>query len=491
MTKPGHSLYIFNTRLEKSTGWNDIGPAPPPYSAGPAASINDETPTPFQMAPALYLDRYDWKEKVQITQMRQEVRKAQETLQQLLSQRNRLLASAKGNKPLILAPTVGAETESQETSSSERKAILLQTVARMEELVDTVDDPARRQSQLALIEKLKAIISLMQSEVCKIQTQLLAAQEKIQKAREFGSDKIGPYDLQAVIMWNGFLGRDSSYAYVRSGSSKADLDGTSVENPKWWKVGDGSVFEVSFDAVLADKTGIYSPGGGSIVQLYTRAQEGEASQNLQASIPQAMLDALQLDNGTFLEEAKREAQTSTEAESTMPNEGVALQGEPVSASADDAGDVTMHSEEPPNADYQLTPTAGDIGPQTEEPLNLRGGASRRRSSISSETGSVASTSRVRLDDLNDDNDSETDEELVELGFPVKMSKAFKVVKDVGKVGGKPVSQKQYHHDDPKSAARANAMGFSFLSPIRLGSILHFHWMLIWQHAPPVKVAWSF
>ena len=74
-------------------------------------------------------------------------------------------------------------------------------------------------------------------------------------------------------------------------------------------------------------------------------------------------------------------------------------------------------------------------------LGLKGGgASRRRSSISSNTSSVASTSRVRIGDIEDDLDDGTDDEAgdaVELGFAEKMKKGFKVVKDVGKIGGKP------------------------------------------------------
>lgn len=75
------------------------------------------------------------------------------------------------------------------------------------------------------------------------------------------------------------------------------------------------------------------------------------------------------------------------------------------------------------------------------PLRLSGGSSRaRRSSISSDTGSVASTSKVRIgDEASDDEEYDEDaEETVELGFAVPLKKGFKVVKDVGKIGGKPV-----------------------------------------------------
>ena len=91
------------------------------------------------------------------------------------------------------------------------------------------------------------------------------------------------------------------------------------------------------------------------------------------------------------------------------------------------------------SDVQMQSTSNEpssVAPS--EPLDLRGGGSvRRRSSISSNTGSVASTSKLRIEDDPDDEDEDDSEEAIELGFAVKMKKAFKVAKDVGKIGGKP------------------------------------------------------
>ena len=48
---------------------------------------------------------------------------------------------------------------------------------------------------------------------------------------------------------------------------------------------------------------------------------------------------------------------------------------------------------------------------------------------------------MKIGDFEEEQDSDDGieaEETTELGFPIKLKKAFKVVKDAGKIGGKPV-----------------------------------------------------
>ncbi|KAG9102524.1 hypothetical protein FRC07_010216 [Ceratobasidium sp. 392] len=66
-----------------------------------------------------------------------------------------------------------------------------------------------------------------------------------------------PYDLRAVIIHDGLLGRAHLFSYVR----RAD---------KWWKVVDSTVSEVSEETVLSDSAGVHL-GAGVVCLLYASA----------------------------------------------------------------------------------------------------------------------------------------------------------------------------------------------------------------------------
>lgn len=265
---------------------------------------------------------------------------------------------------------------------------------------------------------------MIQGQIQKLNNDIAQIRKQISVSREFDRKEVGPYELRTVVMWNGFMGRDSMYTYVCSGMSSAEIGDQTIHNPKWWKVGGEDVFEVSKDDVLNDVTGIHMLGGGSIAQSYVSAQD--ADDMSAAGIPEVLVQAIEADNAAYLGEVEENArkQAVTQPAPTS-GEGMAMDVTPMENKND-----SMQTDEP-------APMA--ISAPSKETLNLKGGASRRRMSTSSDAGSIASTSRVRLDDWDDEEGSESYVETVELGFPVKLKKAFKVVKDVGKIGGKPVS----------------------------------------------------
>lgn len=382
---------------------------------------------PFKVEPVLYLDRYAWKNREQVMEMRRNIRAGQEQLHKLLAQRERLLTSSKNGKPLVTVPTTteNGDMGQNEVKSTEGKAVLQQAIARLEELADTVEDSDRQKSQAILVQKLKAIVTMMQGQIQKLNEEIAQTRQQISASRELGKQEIGPYELRTVVMWNGFMGRDSMYTYVRSGTATAEIDGQTIKNPKWWKVGGEEVFEVSKDDVLNDVTGIHMLGGGSIAQSYVSVQDSD--EMAATGMPDVLVQAIEADNATYLAEVEKNApKQDVNPVTTTDGEGMAMDAAPANNKDD-----TMQTDEPATAVTTIEPI--------KETLNLKGGASRRRMSISSDTGSIASTSRVRLDDWDDEEGSEGYVETVELGFPVKLKKAFKVVRDVGKLGGKPVS----------------------------------------------------
>lgn len=390
----------------------------------------EEIPAPFKVQPELYLDRYDWKNRKEVMEVRRQVRASQEQLAKLLMQRERLVASSMPGKQLVTPLSVSDKKDSDEPTNvvaGDAKSVLQLAIAKLEELSATIQDPDREKSQNSLIEKLKAIVALLQDQIHNVNHEIAQIREQIFKTREFDKKEIGPYQLRTVIMWNGFMGRDSIYTYVQSGTATAEIDGSPLKNPKWWKVAGDGVFEVSKDIVLNDVTGIHMLGGGSIAQSYVVAQEGEEEVTA-GSIPEQLLQAIEADNAAYLAEVGKPTPVPP-ADATS----AATDGQGTAVAPTETKDEIMQTDEEPN-NKATTAQANTVT------LHLRGGTSRRRMSVTSDTGSIASTSRVRLDDWDDDDDA-SDEflESVELGFPVKMKKGFKVVKDVGKIGGKPVS----------------------------------------------------
>lgn len=268
---------------------------------------------------------------------------------------------------------------------------------------------------------------------------------------------MGPYNLRSVVYWKGLPGRESIHTYVQAGTKQISVEGKEVEEERWFRITDALVEEVSKHDALNDPSGAYMPGGGSLVHGYTkREKETEAVQG-GSRVGDFLAQALDEDNARVEEELRAAAakQANAAEPGSTPNtatidaipmveDSTVLEAPAKSIDAD----VQMVNDSPD------TPTPAQV---LSEPLRLAGGASpglvpgtqggarRRRSSISSDTGSVASTSKVRIgDDDGADGDDVSDEgeeaELVELGFAEKMpKKGFKVVRDVGKIGGKPVS----------------------------------------------------
>lgn len=161
--------------------------------------------------------------------------------------------------------------------------------------------------------------------------------------------------------------------------------------------------------------------------LCLRASEAESKSDHEQS-------AVASDNLALAAELPSEdSQAWADSGSKGTVEGIRKDSNPVEMHIDGEG---IHQTEFVKSGPASQPVASEVT------LNLRGGSSRaRRSSISSDTGSVASTSRVRIEDGQEDELSDEEreyEERVELGFAEKMpKKGYKIGKDPGKVGGKP------------------------------------------------------
>lgn len=98
----------------------------------------------------------------------------------------------------------------------------------------------------------------------------------------------GPYALKTISMWTGLPGRTSYYCYVQSGFHDRESES---KRPRWWKIQHDEVREATLEDALNDKTGVYMPGGGTILQSYV-LKSAEAAVQGKMSVNPVLLVSL-------------------------------------------------------------------------------------------------------------------------------------------------------------------------------------------------------
>ncbi|KAH7337572.1 hypothetical protein B0J17DRAFT_768747 [Rhizoctonia solani] len=125
-------------------------------------------------------------------------------------------------------------------------------------------DPKRRARNENTLQKLKTILKDIENKLAEHATKTEELNSERSKLWDLPELQTIPYDLQAVIIHDGLLGRAHLFSYVR-------------HNGKWWKVVDDDVTEASEDTVLGDSSGVHL-GSGAFLTLYSKPTEGEALQ---------------------------------------------------------------------------------------------------------------------------------------------------------------------------------------------------------------------
>ncbi|KAJ1301154.1 hypothetical protein OPQ81_003565 [Rhizoctonia solani] len=120
-------------------------------------------------------------------------------------------------------------------------------------------DPKRRARNELTLEKLKAILKDIEDKLAEHATKTQELNNERSKLWDLPELQTIPYDLQAVIIHDGLLGRAHLFSYVR-------------HNGKWWKIVDGDVTETSEDTVLGDSSGVHL-GSGAFITLYSKPTE--------------------------------------------------------------------------------------------------------------------------------------------------------------------------------------------------------------------------
>jgi len=149
-------------------------------------------------------------------------------------------------------------------NSEERRATLTTTAAKLKKVLTTIENA---------IETIDAQILKLKAEVA-----VLFKCEELQKYR---------YDLRAVLVHDGLLGRKQIYSYVQ-------------DKGTWWKSIDTAVTEVPEDIVLADPAGIHL-GAGPYMLIYSRAFPArDGKDDLRLPWPKPLKDHVKFHNQKFL-----------------------------------------------------------------------------------------------------------------------------------------------------------------------------------------------
>ncbi|EUC61380.1 ubiquitin carboxyl-terminal hydrolase [Rhizoctonia solani AG-3 Rhs1AP] len=120
-------------------------------------------------------------------------------------------------------------------------------------------DPKRRARNENTLHKLKSILKDIEDKLAEHATKTEELNTERSKLWDLPELQTIPYDLQAVVIHDGLLGRTHMFSYVR-------------HNGKWWKVVDDDVTEASEETVLGDSSGVHL-GSGAFITLYSKPTE--------------------------------------------------------------------------------------------------------------------------------------------------------------------------------------------------------------------------
>ncbi|PLW06347.1 hypothetical protein PCASD_22507 [Puccinia coronata f. sp. avenae] len=360
------------------------------FPSGPSSSANSfgELRSPFKLHNLFWVDRYLLQKRHKIAELREEISRIEGEADVSLARRNQL--SMAGDKDLLSTLKATIDYLSVDTQfpmptlrerESKKKEMLpkfQKSLARLEAELSSLDERAKT----ALAEA-KAVFD-------------------VDEMRQ-----VGPHELCAVVVSDGFSGREHMWTYVKS------------EDGKWFKSLDQTVTEVSLDTVLSDPAGLHM-NSGHIFAIYALkpTPDQESTDSLKSKLPTQLEQAIEKDNELFAAEVLEAGILEPSAYISATEDVEMTSDSPRSDVADAGGPV----------DLDLVPDCAS--PLFGPPLRLSGGA---RLDFADDDGDGGDD-----DDDEDDDDNGVEEDLVELGFLKKISKALNVRTMTGKVGGRPI-----------------------------------------------------
>ena len=165
--KQSESLYVYNSRL---TGNNKIGPQNSAASAGPVRSTvpvsygaSDSVKKPFQIAPVVYLDRYEWAHRSAVETLREEQYVDGQKMGKLATQTAKLGVYKKTDQEIISDQEKDVKKALED--GDKKKALLDKTLAHFKQVSGTETNEKRKTSQLALLDRLTKVEAMLGDQV--------------------------------------------------------------------------------------------------------------------------------------------------------------------------------------------------------------------------------------------------------------------------------------------------------------------------------------
>ncbi|KAG8836379.1 hypothetical protein FRC18_011510 [Serendipita sp. 400] len=130
----------------------------------------------------------------------------------------------------------------------------------------TPEDPSDPESERKkwTLGSLKRVLETVEHEISNTEKIIKQAKEEVSTVFNITGLQKHPYDLRAVLMWDGVYGRGHFYSYVQG------------RDTKWYKTVEASVTEVTEGTVLTDIAGLHF-GAGPFMLFYSRCRKGSSS----------------------------------------------------------------------------------------------------------------------------------------------------------------------------------------------------------------------
>ncbi|EFP83047.2 uncharacterized protein PGTG_10015 [Puccinia graminis f. sp. tritici CRL 75-36-700-3] len=354
--------------------------------------FGDELKKPFALHPAFWVDRYLLQNRHSIARLRDEISRIEGEADVSLARRNQLAMA--GDKDLL----------------STLKATIDYLSVESQFLTPSLSEREKKKKEM--LPKFQESLARLEAELTSLDERAKTALAEAKAVFDVDEMKrVGPHELAAVVVSDGFSGREHMWTYI-----KAD-DG------RWFKSLDQSVTEVSLDTVLSDPAGLHMNSGHifAVYVLKPSSEDPVPADSLDIKLPSPLEEAIKKDNELFGAELLEASTVFQENEYMGSNvvEDVEMTGDSPRSDVADAGGI-----------LDLDMVADGGSPTFGPPLRLSGGA---RSDLVDE---LSSSSESDLE--NDDDLDLEEEERVELGFLQKISRPLDVRSMTGKVGGRPI-----------------------------------------------------
>ncbi|KAA1068515.1 hypothetical protein PGTUg99_028649 [Puccinia graminis f. sp. tritici] len=351
--------------------------------------FGDELKKPFALHPAFWVDRYLLQNRHSIARLRDEISRIEGEADVSLARRNQLAMA--GDKDLL----------------STLKATIDYLSVESQFLTPSLSEREKKKKEM--LPKFQESLARLEAELTSLDERAKTALAEAKAVFDVDEMKrVGPHELAAVVVSDGFSGREHMWTYI-----KAD-DG------RWFKSLDQSVTEVSLDTVLSDPAGLHMNSGHifAVYVLKPPSEDPVQTDSLDIKLPSPLEEAIKKDNVLFGAELLEASTVFQENEYMGSNEveDVEMTGDSPRSDVADAGGI-----------LDLDMVADRGSPTFGPPLRLSGGA---RSDLVDELSSSSSESDLDLD--------LEEEERVELGFLQKISRPLDVRSMTGKVGGRPI-----------------------------------------------------